>query len=102
MSQLVRCKSTHKLALTLSRFGQNKPVRTNKDIYTLSSVKTSLLRVNRSNMIYRVTSFNKKTYHVILKGGKGENREPSRNTTISSFKCYACTNHHKITMVSFP
>ena len=71
--ETVRCKSTRKLALTLYSDKANQSVQTRiyirrtrptnpykQDIYTLSSVQTSLLRVNRSNMIYRVTSYSKK------------------------------------------
>ena len=76
---IVRCKPTGKLVLTLyldktnpykqgyMYFGQDQPIGTNKDIYSFSSIRTSLPCVNRSNW-YRITSYYKKNSSRDLKG----------------------------------
>ena len=99
---IVRCKSTHKLVLTLYLdniiptnlykqgyiyFRQDQPIHTNKDTYSLSSVKTSLPCVNCSNW-YQVTSYYKKKLITWSKrAGNKKTGKPAATLILTSRKC---------------
>ena len=71
--------------------GQDQRIHTSKDIYSFSSVKTLLPRVNRSNW-YRVTSYYKKKKLITWskRAGNKKTGNPAPTLILTSWKGTTC------------